>query len=273
MLNHSLMMFGNKPEPAEDAAERPEQTSAPIAEGEVIDNISEGELDFPMPELNDPFDCLPPNEPQLVLEEEENVRREVEENETFVPSVDENTEYIAEIEPDEEAVNNTVKIIDGVKRAVITAKDALKAGTEITVPKRQYTNVAKFRKATFAKTKNPQQSVLPKVIMGAVAAVAAGIYFGLEANSYYLANAKRNPTWLNCTFGWLADPPTIRLSPFYSDIFFGAFACTVFIVGAILLLMWDSASGKKRRREGKEHGASRLATPSDFRKFQKRFMD
>ena len=288
MLNKNLMVFAPPnasaaPKAAPSAATGEEQQSTAASPSpkleqvrDVVDNISEGEFEFPCPPWNDPFDCAPPNEPQLAPDEEDEVRQEQAENGTEIPPIDENTEFAAEIKPDEETVNNTVKIIDGVKRALITVSQAVKEGLTERPKQREYKNIAKFDKIKFGKPKESQPSILPKLLIASAVTIAASVYFGVEANSYYIAHRNEaGITPLKCTFAWLMETDTLqtRFSPMYTDIFFTAFGVTAFIIAAALLLIWDSSAGKKRRREGREHGNARLATPTDFKKYKARFMD
>lgn len=276
MINTNLML-GRKHN-SDAASETPEESlrqPQPLKEEERPDNYYEEVISDFYEELTDPFDCLPPNEPQLDEAEEAAVREEQEKSGTEIPPISENTEFEAEIVPDEETVNNTIIIIDGIAHVLKRVSEVLTEAEQILVPKRKYKNVAKFDKISHAKPKESQPSIVPKLLIAGGASVAAGIWFGIEANSYFIANADKKPTGMQCTFGWIMQYDTLKinLSPLYGDIFFTAFGIVVFIMAVIIFFVWDSSAGKKRRREGKEHGDGRLATPSDFKKFKSRFMD
>ena len=275
MINTKLML-GRRTEGTVSNDKKEQVEIAPVKKPEdEIDNFYEGIIPFEG-ELTDPFDCLPPNEPHLEEDEEEAVRQEQEENGTKIPPIDENTEFEAEVVPTEETIRNTYIIIDGIKRVLQTAAQMLSEAADSALPvRRQYKNVAKFDKINHAKPKESQPSMMPKLIIAASITVSASAYFGVMANSYFIANADKKPTAMQCTFGWLMSMDTLQtsMSPLYADIFFTAFFIIAFIVAAVLFLMYDSSAGKKRRREGKEHGAGRLATPTDFKKFKGRFMD
>jgi hypothetical protein len=275
MINKKLML-GRKEVVTSNKTEQAEPIPVKKPDDE-IDNFYEGIIPFDG-ELTDPFDCLPPNEPHLDEEEEEAVRQEQEEKRTEIPPVDENTEYETEVVLDEKAIQNTYIIINGIKKVLQTAAQMLSEATDAVLPqKRQYKNVAKFDKISHAKPKESQPSMMPKLILSAGITVAISAYFGVMANSYFIANAdkKPTPTGMQCTFSWLMSMDTLQtdMSPFYADIFFTAFFVTAFIIAVALFLVYDSSAAKKRRREGKEHGAGRLATPTDFKKFKSRFMD
>lgn len=273
MLNTKLMLRrdSDSGEAKKEIEQAPAQKVNPEDE---IDNFYEGIMPCEG-ELTDPFECLPPNEPQLDTEEKEAVRQEQEEQGTTIPPINENTQFTAEIIPDEEKIQNTVIIIDGVKRVLQSAAQILSEANIVILPKRKYKNVAKFDKINHAKPKEAQPSMLPKLIMAIGITLALSAYFGIEANSYYIANQDKAPTAMQCAFGWIMeyDSLTMALSPFYADIFFAAFGMVAFIMAVVIFFMWDNSEQKKRRREGKEHGAGRLATSSDFKKFKSRFMD
>lgn len=276
MINTKLMLGRNSGGDVIVGSET-EPTEPPVASNsdDEIDNYYEDMIPFDG-ELTDPFDCLPPNEPQLNEQEAEAIRQEQEENGTAIPPISETTEYETEVIPDESTVKNTEIVIDGISRVLQKMGESLSSAVDAIIPKkREYKNTAQFDKIAFAKPKDAQPSILPKLMLAAVATIAVSAYFGVEANSYYIANAVKKPTGMQCTFGWLmeADSLAINLTPLYTDIFFTAFGIAAFIMAVVIFFIWDSSSQKKRRREGKEHGAGRLATPSDYKKFKKRFMD
>lgn len=277
MINKNLMFGGSSVmTPSSAEPEEAEQRAAPLPEGDVVDSLVEGEFDYPMPEWNDPFDCLPPSDPpQLSEEEEEEVRRIQQEEGTEVPPIDENTEFEAVIEPVKEVTDNTVMIIDGIKKVLKTAIEESASGEEAKQKqKRVYKNKAKFEKAKFAKPKESQPSMKPKLIILSTAVIGISSYFGVEASSYYMRHHNDDATLtpMKSAFAWLMDMPEMYF-PIHWETFFTTFLLIAFIAAVAVFFMWDSSEGKKRRREGKEHGDGRLATPTDFKKFKGRFMD
>lgn len=131
-------------------------------------------------------------------------------------------------------------------------------------------------KVTFAKPKE-EKPFSKKLKMAAIVDAIISGFFGIQANSYFnycIANRKKAPSGFGAAFGWLtkSDMPT-ALDPFNPEIFISAFGMIFVIVAIVMLLAYSSADTKKRSRVGHEHGAARLGTSTDFRKFKTRFME
>jgi hypothetical protein len=131
-------------------------------------------------------------------------------------------------------------------------------------------------KVTFAKPKE-EKPFSRKLKMAAIVDMIISGFFGIQANSYFnycVANRKKAPSGFGAAFGWLteSDMPT-ALDPFNSEIFISAFGMIFVIVAIVMLLAYSSADTKKRSRVGHEHGAARLGTSTDFKKFKSRFME
>ena len=131
-------------------------------------------------------------------------------------------------------------------------------------------------KVTFAKPKE-EKPFSKKLKMAAIVDTIISGFFGIQANSYFnycVANRKKAPSGFGAAFGWLAESnmPT-ALDPFNSEIFISAFGMIFVIVAIVMLLAYSSADTKKRSRVGHEHGAARLGTSTDFKKFKSRFME
>jgi hypothetical protein len=60
---------------------------------------------------------------------------------------------------------------------------------------------------------------------------------------------------------------------FNSKVFVTAFGLVFGICAVVTLLVWSSADTKKRNRDGKEHGDSKIATAHDIKVYQQMFMD
>ena len=253
-----------------------EETSSP---DEVENHIEEIELPvqggvyFCNPLEN--FD--PPKElPPLAKEEIDEVEKNS--NSPPVPDLTEpETEIEVEVKPDEQEINRTMKMIDGVKRVLDIVSDVIKYESKDSAPVREVKTKPQFDKITFGKPKEINTSFLPKLIFAICACITIGLVFGFQASSYYNFTGGSKEGNLSYAFGWLfalEDPNYhFTLEPFNGSVFGAAFATSLFVVAAILLLIWDSSARKKASRVGHEHGAAHLATPSDFSKYKARFME
>lgn len=131
-------------------------------------------------------------------------------------------------------------------------------------------------KVTFAKPKE-ETPFKKKVMTAAVVCTLISVFFGVQANSYYnycVEMKKTPPSGMGATFMWLtvSDLP-FAFIPFHGDIFISAFFLTFIIAAIIVVLAMADADTKKKARIGFEHGAARLGTSTDFKKFKTRFME
>lgn len=160
------------------------------------------------------------------------------------------------------------------------ALDALKGATEElerTSPKdphaRQYKNSAVMPKVSFAKP-STQGGGLKKLFLFLIACCAVGIFFGVEANSYYNYKDGKTNGVMSCTFSWLTvENLPISVTPLDTATFFGAFAIGAGILGIIGLFIWLDSDAKKKSRVGHEHGSSHLGTSRDFKVYKNKFME
>ena len=122
-----------------------------------------------------------------------------------------------------------------------------------------------------------------------VAVLAISIFCGLRANGYAFdeygfQTAKVNQltgevmeqdiSGISCLFSsFTVDSVTMFPPVFNSKVFFTAFGTVFGICAVVVLLVWSSADTKKRNRDGKEHGDSKIATKHDIKVYQQMFMD
>lgn len=300
MVNRNMMLGESFEDDFEELV--PEEdiyAPEPDDDDEIIDSIRQGEVYIgESPLWCDPFDCQFPNEPELDYEEEEELKSELEEKGESI-DVSEDTEFITEVEVSEDTQNRIFQIIDSCRDVLEAFNEGISGSDEkaasnddksgkssigiadkkdITYvvdssPRRKYTNKATFERAKFGQIEDADPPVLPKLIFAIVVTLIAASYFGVMANSYFIANQSENPTALKCALGWMSNTPPISLSPLYADIFFTAFGIIVAVAAVAILLIWDNLTQKKARREGKEHGNARFATMSDYKKYRQRHMD
>ncbi len=109
-----------------------------------------------------------------------------------------------------------------------------------------------------------------------IACLAVGILFGVQANSYYVAQIAVGKTVdaMSCAFGWFTtEGLPVVVDPLYPDVFFTAFAMGAGVLGVIGLFVWLDNDAKKASRVGHEHGSAHLGTPRDFKIFKNKFME
>lgn len=144
---------------------------------------------------------------------------------------------------------------------------------------REYTNQAEFYKANFGKPVELNGGGAKKLFMFLIACVATGLFFAVEANSYYVAKLNlgetANLTPMSCAFMWLTvfDTLKISLSPINGAVMGTAFLLGAGILGIIGLFVYLDSENRKLSRVGHEHGNARLGTPKDFKAFKQKFMD
>lgn len=142
---------------------------------------------------------------------------------------------------------------------------------------REYKNVAKMPNVVYRKPKEIHGDFLKVVITLVIVAIGIGIFIGVQSLSYYnytIARGKQPNNLLSCTWSWLGvEELPIMLDPFYVDVFMYGFCVGAGLFGFISLLIYVTNDMNKQSRVGHEHGRTRLATPSDFKKYKKKFMD
>lgn len=140
---------------------------------------------------------------------------------------------------------------------------------------RTYKNKAVYKKSKFAKAQESTENPMKKIIIMVVFALAGGIIGGLQANSYYIMQKGKVSGVLNCAFSWLlsVDDVSIKIAPFYVDIFFGAFFIWFGLLAVVLLFSYFNSKTLKSSRVGHEHGNAKLMDNKSFNKYKNRFME
>lgn len=119
-----------------------------------------------------------------------------------------------------------------------------------------------------------EKSFTSTLIKMAIACSCCGFVMGLMANSYRVANPKKNLSISSCAFGWLLqEEMDYTLTPFYSDIFWGCFFIGFGILAVICLFVYLESENKKNSRVGHEHGNARLGNSKDFKTYKRKFME
>lgn len=138
---------------------------------------------------------------------------------------------------------------------------------------RTYNGEAKKAEVKFAKPKE-ERSFISKLIIAAIICAAIGIFFGVQANSYFNYENGKVTSDFACMFSWLmATNMPISVSPLNTSVFMTAFFTMFGVSAVVTLLVWLSMDDKKRSRVGHEHGAARLGTTSDFKQYKNKFME
>lgn len=123
----------------------------------------------------------------------------------------------------------------------------------------------------------------------AICVLGFSLFCGFRANGYCFDEYGSQPTKINQLTGEVEAPNISSLSclfssftvesvtmfppVFNSEVFFTAFGMAFSICAVAVLLIWSSADTKKRNRDGKEHGDSKIATYHDIKAYQQMFMD
>lgn len=167
------------------------------------------------------------------------------------------------------------KVIDGVK---VLVKDVVEETVaENQKPRktvRKYTNEAKMEKVSFAKPRETNGSPAKKLGMFMIVCVIVGIFFAVQANSYYNFKEGKVENEMSCAFSWLMEENLpMSLDPLNWSVMGCGFGMGFGILAVVGLFIYVDSDQKKQSRIGHEHGSARLGTGSDFKQFQRKFMD
>ena len=274
MVNRNMMLDENFGDDQEELALAQEDTYAPEPDGqdEIIESMLQGELTLGnSPFWCDPFDCQFPNEPELDPDEEEELIRLLSEQ-GIETELSDDQDYAAELTISEDTQNRIYQIMENCRSVLKDISDLVPDVIE-SHPRRKYTNKATFEKAQFGQVEDADPPIWPKLMVAAGITLIIASYFGVMANSYFIAKEGKVNNAFECFYGWIQAQPPVSLSPLYADIFFVAFGIAAAICAAAILIIWDNSAQKKARREGKEHGNARFATMGDYKKYRQRHMD
>jgi hypothetical protein len=180
-----------------------------------------------------------------------------------------------EIEKEKQENYITINGVQILCETVKTGVQETKTVTNENTPHlREYNNKPQFYKPVFGKAKVGENN-FKKYLFMAIASITVGIFGGIEANSYYIYINKDVNDIIACSWSWLTvfDSLPIKISPFYSSVFFESFLIWAGVLGVIFLLSSLDSEERKASRVGHEHGNMRLSTKADFKKYINKFMD
>jgi hypothetical protein len=156
---------------------------------------------------------------------------------------------------------------DGVNTVLNTGLEAKKI--------REYKSKAVYPKSKFSKASESEKTPLKKYLFMACACVAAGIFGGVYANSYFVFLHGKVESSLNTAIGWIMifDTLPVTMSPFDPASFFAGFGVWGGILAVIMLLSALNSDTMKRSKVGFEHGNAKLMNNTSFKKYKNRFME
>lgn len=205
-------------------------------------------------------DASPPNDD---IKEDE-YQKEAEQLETQKEKLTAITEQVSQMVVD----GTTLKVRKDTEQASLINEQKRK-------PVRKYTNKAEMEKVVFRKPKEIGGNKAKKIIIFLLVCVAVGIFFAVEANSYYNFMGGKVESEMSCVFGWLPvfDSLPVNLSPLNTSVAGLAFLFGFGILGIMGLFVYLDTEQKQLSRVGHEHGNARLGTPKDFKQFKQKFME
>lgn len=133
-----------------------------------------------------------------------------------------------------------------------------------------------LKKTVFAKPKEEKSFKQTLIKVAIVGVIIAGFFavMGQSYVNYCYSTGKQAPSAFGAMFGWLgAGDMPFDLSVIDIDIMLTIFGIVLGAYALVATFILLEADTKKRSRVGHEHGSARLGTSSDFKKFQKRFME
>ncbi len=175
-------------------------------------------------------------------------------------------------EKGKQTIINGIEIVkeafdDGVNTAINTGLKAKKI--------REYKSKAVYPKSKFSKASESEKTPLKKYLFMACACVAAGIFGGVYANSYFIFQQGKVESSLNTAISWIMifDTLPVTMSPFDPTSFFAGFGVWGGILAVIMLLSALNSDTMKRSKVGFEHGNAKLMNNTSFKKYKNRFME
>lgn len=222
----------------------------PIEEMKAVEKISE----------------YPKEAPNGEYIESENVEIEVKRSETDLQAEKERTTML---------INGLKKDVEDFTRLIVDGAKEYKDTSSLATKQREYTKDASKVMPRIVHAKAYEKGgFLKKLMFFAVACVAAGIFFGVMANSYYNYMSGEVTSAMSCSFSWVTveDMP-VDMSPFHSDIFMTGLGVGAGVLGIIGIFIYLDSDAKKQSRVGHEHGSARVANNSDHKIYSNRFME
>lgn len=243
-----------------------------------------------------------PSEDLTIIDGEEKIEKEIE-NDTFLEELKKRTENlekdVEKVERLEESKkpDTETKKVDAISEELkMRNPDAEKEKEIAEILKKRKADLDRYAKeraekeksAGFTKQKKPMTSFQKWLIAIGVVLLLA-VFLGLRANGYVFDTYGVNEVTVNVLTGestevkvsgigalfssFTVESVTMFAPVFNAKVFFEAFILVAGIGGVVLFLVWSANDTKKKNRDGKEHGNSRIATRADIRSYQKHFMD
>lgn len=147
---------------------------------------------------------------------------------------------------------------------------------------------ANEKKASFSKPKK-QLTGGKKWLIACAVALAFCVFCGMRANGYcYDTYGDCSSTYnhftgeyetvsvsgLGCLLSsFTVDSVSLFPPVFNAPVFGTAFGVSFGVCAVAILLIWSGMDTKKRNRDGKEHGNSKIMSPTAIKKYQRMFMD
>lgn len=178
---------------------------------------------------------------------------------------------------DERVIDCTKKFVETIGELIKSVDEEIKIQAEGTTYEtrkklRKYSAKPEFFHKKYTSPKKPMK-FRTKVFITIGICLLIGMFMGIKAVSYYSSMRGNVNSNLGCAFLWLIDDSSLDFSMFNIDVFATAFFVWFFMSGIAAVLIWNSLDEKKKSRVGHEHGASRFANASDFKKFKDQMMD
>lgn len=147
-----------------------------------------------------------------------------------------------------------------------------------------------------APTQKKEEDPVKKHIIFGIIICAVSLYLAVMANSAWVVNyyqkpavtttttfgnktqttttKGKEPSMFQCLFDAFSDEKIgIHPFPISPSVFGGTFFMFAFAGGVAYFFKWDNDRRRKEARVGHEHGKGRIATPSDVKKYQRKFME
>lgn len=171
---------------------------------------------------------------------------------------------------------------------------------EMAAPKKKEEDSPKPAKKKAGKKKAPASKIDTedpkfKLIMIAVVICVFSIVLAVKANSAWvmlygipssesatlpgfgtvMSSPKiEEPNFIVCLMTSFTDPNVgIRMGMLSGKTFFGTFFTVAAICALVYFFIWTDQDAKKRQRDGHEHGFKKLATKTDIKKYQEKYME
>lgn len=215
-----------------------------------------------------------------------------EEEQKFLENYTKKRELTKQGVPLEEVNEQLDKGVAEVVEAIETIDDKPQKENKYNRFKKIQDNTSKIKETKFVSTVKNENKTMLYIIIGAMAVILS-LIFSLKANNYWyqeygqylqpttqvegfgvVTTTKPEPEIMTCLMqGMMLEGFDLDLSHISAKVFAGSFGIMLGVVGVIFLLMWTTQTTNKQMRVGSEHGNRHLASKSEIKKYQKRYME